>query len=88
LPCCSSSGTSTARTAGSRSRGSPSDTTRSASDAEVVSILPEPPVCTIEWQDRYDLPYPLSDDPDAGVGDAYDQPVLFGPLGKLSEFFG
>jgi len=57
-------------------------------DAEVVSVLPEPREQAADWQDRYDLPYPLLADPDAEVGDAYDQPVRFGPLGKLSDFFG
>ena len=56
--------------------------------AEVVSVLPEPREQAADWQDRYDLPYPLLADPDAEVGDAYDQPVRFGPLGKLSDFFG
>ena len=57
-------------------------------DAEVVSVLPEPPDRAAEWQERYDLPYPLLADPDAEVSDAYDQPVRFGLLGKLSDFFG
>ena len=56
--------------------------------AEVVSVLPEPREQAADWLDRYDLPYPLLADPDAEVGDAYDQPVRFGPLGKLSDFFG
>jgi len=33
-------------------------------------------------------PYPLLADPDAAVGDAYDQPIRFGILGDLSDFFG
>jgi peroxiredoxin Q/BCP len=56
--------------------------------AEIASILPESVEQTREWQDQYDLPYPLLADPDAAVGDQYDQPVRFGPLGKLSDFFG
>jgi len=56
--------------------------------AEVVSILPEPREAAKAWQDRYDLPYPLCADPDASVGDAYDQPVRFGFLGKWSDFLG
>jgi peroxiredoxin Q/BCP len=59
-----------------------------ARDAEVASILPESVEQTREWQSQYDLPYPLLADPDAAVGDQYDQPVRFGPLGKLSDFFG
>jgi len=57
-------------------------------DTEVVSVLPEGVDRTREWQRRYDLPYPLLADPEATVGEDYDQPVRFGPLGRLSDFFG
>ena len=57
-------------------------------DAEVISILPEPREQARNWQDRYDLPFPLLSDPDAAVSDAYDQPVRFGLLGKISDFLG
>lgn len=57
-------------------------------DTEVVSIVPEPVENVREWQSSYDLPYPLCADPDAAVSGAYDQPVRFGPLGRLSDFFG
>jgi peroxiredoxin Q/BCP len=57
-------------------------------NAEVVSIVPEPVEKVREWQESYDLPYPLLADPDARVGAAYDQPVRFGILGKVSDFFG
>ena len=57
-------------------------------DAEVVSIVPEPREQVATWQESYDLPYPLLADPDATVGDAYDQPVRFGLLGRFSDFFG
>ena len=56
--------------------------------AEVVSIVPEPVERVESWQAQYDLPYPLLADPDAAVGDAYDQPVRFGILGDFSDFFG
>jgi peroxiredoxin Q/BCP len=59
-----------------------------ARDAEVVSIVPEPVDRVAAWQERYDLPYPLLADPHAEAGDAYDQPVRFGILGRLSDFFG
>jgi peroxiredoxin Q/BCP len=59
-----------------------------ARDATPVSVLPESVDRAESWQDRYDLPYPLLADPDAEVSDAYDQPVRFGPLGRLSDFFG
>ena len=57
-------------------------------NAAVVSIVPEPSEQVESWQAQYDLPYPLLADPEAAVGDAYDQPVGFGFLGSLSDFFG
>lgn len=57
-------------------------------NAEVVSIVPEPAARVSEWQERYDLPYPLLADPDATAGQAYDQPVRFGVLGRFSDFLG
>lgn len=57
-------------------------------DTEVVSIVPEPAERVQEWQDSYDLPYPIVADPGATAGDAYDQPVRFGFLGDWSDFLG
>ena len=57
-------------------------------DAEVVSIVPEPVERVEQWQETYDLPYPLLADPNTEAGDAYDQPVRFGLLGRFSDFFG
>ena len=57
-------------------------------NAEIVSIVPEPLERVESWQASYDLPYPLLADPDAEVGEAYDQPVRFGMLGRFSDFFG
>ena len=57
-------------------------------DAAVVSVLPEPVDRAREWAEQYAPPYPLLADPDAGLGERYDQPVRFGPLGSLSDFFG
>lgn len=56
--------------------------------AEVVSIVPEPVDRVEAWQETYDLPYPLLADPNTESGDAYDQPVRFGILGRFSDFFG
>lgn len=56
--------------------------------AEIVSIVPEPVERVASWQESYDLPYPLLADPDTEAGDAYDQPVRFGFLGRFSDFFG
>lgn len=57
-------------------------------DAEVVSIVPETVERVEKWQETYTLPYPLLADPNAKAGDAYDQPVRFGVLGRFSDFFG
>ena len=57
-------------------------------DAEVVSIVPEPVERVESWQESYDLPFPLLADPDIKAGEAYDQPVRFGILGRFSDFFG
>jgi len=59
-----------------------------ARDATVVSVLPEPVARAEDWQERYDLPYPLLADPEAAAAEDYDQPVRFGPLGRFSDFLG
>jgi peroxiredoxin Q/BCP len=56
--------------------------------SEVVSVVPEAPETLQGWQDAYDLPYPLLADPEVAIGGATDQPVRFGLLGRLSDFFG
>ena len=55
---------------------------------KVVSIVPEPPKRIRDWQDSYDLPFPLCADPDRRVSDEYGQTVRFGPLGNMSDFLG
>ncbi len=57
-------------------------------NCEIVSIVPEPVEKVRGWQDSYDLPFPLLADPDKRVSGDYDQPVRFGPLGRLSDFLG
>ncbi|KTG29433.1 peroxiredoxin family protein [Haloferax profundi] len=59
-----------------------------ARDAEVVSVLPDPPERAEKWQRSYDLPFPLLADPGAEVGDEFDQPTRFGALGKLHDMVG
>ncbi|WP_226482188.1 redoxin domain-containing protein [Natrinema amylolyticum] len=54
----------------------------------VVSVVPEPRERVREWQDRYDLPYPICADPDAILGDAFDQPVRLGALGRRFDLVG
>jgi peroxiredoxin Q/BCP len=57
-------------------------------NTEVISIVPEPVERLRDWQDSYNLPFPLCADPDTDVSDAFDQPVRFGILGNLSDFLG
>lgn len=57
-------------------------------DAEVVSVLPDPPARAEKWQQSYDLPFPLLADEGAAVGDEFDQPQRFGVLGGLHDFVG
>jgi len=57
-------------------------------NAEVISIVPESVDRVESWQASYDLPYPLLADPEIEAGEAYDQPVRFGILGRFSDFFG
>lgn len=56
--------------------------------AQVVSVLPEPREKAADWQESYDLPYPLLADPGAEAGERFDQPVRFGILGSISDFVG
>ena len=55
---------------------------------QVVSIVPEPRERVAEWQERYELPYPICADPEAVAGDALDQPVRLGALGRQFDFVG
>lgn len=59
-----------------------------AQNALVTSVLPEPVDRTANWQEKYDLPYPLLADPGKGVSEEYDQPTRFGAFGSLSDFVG
>lgn len=56
--------------------------------AEPISVVPEPIERVREWQIEYDLPYPLLADPEAAVGESFDQPIRFGILGDWSDFLG
>jgi peroxiredoxin Q/BCP len=59
-----------------------------AENALVVSVLPEPADRARNWQDDYDLPYPLLADPEKAVADDLDQPTRFGVLGTLHDMVG
>lgn len=55
---------------------------------QVVSVVPEPRERVSEWQERYELPYPLCADPEATAGEAFDQPVRLGPIGRHFDLVG
>lgn len=57
-------------------------------NAAVVSVVPEPRERVAMWQTKYGLPYPLLADPEGRLGEALDQPVRFGPIGRRSDFLG
>jgi peroxiredoxin Q/BCP len=59
-----------------------------AENAVVVSVLPEPADRARNWQDSYDLPFPLLADPQAEVGESVDQPTRFGRLGQAFDLVG
>jgi len=54
----------------------------------VVPVLPEPVERAQEWQEQFDLPFPLLADPDKNVADKYDQPTRYGKLGALHDLIG
>ncbi|WP_254839081.1 redoxin domain-containing protein [Natronomonas marina] len=59
-----------------------------AEDAVVAAVLPEPDDRAADWQDSYDLPFPLLADASKAVSDEYDQPTRFGALGSLHDLVG
>lgn len=56
--------------------------------AEVVSVVPEPRETVESWQASYELPFPLCADPETVAAETFEQPVRFGPLGRLSDLLG
>lgn len=59
-----------------------------AENALVVSVLPEPVERVRNWQESYDLPYPLLADPTKELGEDLQQPSRFGVLGDLHDMIG
>lgn len=57
-------------------------------NAVVLPVLPEPFERAREWQEQFDLPYPLLADPDKELGEQYDQPTRFGVLGRFHDVIG
>jgi peroxiredoxin Q/BCP len=56
--------------------------------ALVVAVLPEPIERARNWQESYDLPFPLLADPAKQLGDDLEQPSRFGALGNLHDLIG
>jgi len=54
----------------------------------VVPVLPEPRERAADWQDAFDLPFPLLADAEKAVAEKYDQPTRFGALGRLHDVIG
>lgn len=59
-----------------------------AENTLVVSVLPEPVDQARNWQESYDLPFPLLADPAKQLGEDLDQPSRFGVLGNLHDMIG
>jgi len=57
-------------------------------NAVVLPVLPEPVERAEEWQEQFDLPFPLLADPDKNIADKYDQPTRYGTLGALHDLIG
>jgi peroxiredoxin Q/BCP len=57
-------------------------------NAVVLPVLPEPVERAREWQEQFDLPFPLLADPDKDVAEKYDQPTRYGRLGALHDLIG
>ena len=57
-------------------------------NTQVVSVLPENLSRAKDWDEKYDLSYPVVADENKNVSDSFDQPVRFGPLGNLHDLIG
>jgi peroxiredoxin Q/BCP len=57
-------------------------------NAVILPVLPEPVERAREWQEQFDLPFPLLADPEKDVAEKYDQPTRYGALGKLHDLVG
>ncbi|SER41696.1 peroxiredoxin family protein [Natrinema salaciae] len=56
--------------------------------ADVVSILPEPLERARQWNEQYEIPFPLLADESKTTSDQYDQPTRFGVFGSLHDMVG
>jgi len=57
-------------------------------NAVVLPVLPEPVERAQQWQEQFDLPFPLLADPEKNVAEKYDQPTQYGKLGELHDLIG
>ncbi len=55
---------------------------------QVVSVVPEPRERVREWQQQYELPYPICADPETDAGETFDQPVRHGRVGDAFDLVG
>lgn len=56
--------------------------------ADVVSILPEPIDRAEQWDEQYELPFPLLADQSKATSHQYEQPVRFGAVGSFHDMVG
>lgn len=54
-------------------------------NAWAVSILPEDVATAREWVETYELRLPVLADPENVAAEAYEQPVKYGPVGRISD---
>ena len=57
-------------------------------NAVILPVLPESVERAINWQEKFDLPFPLLADPEKEVADKYDQPTQLGVVGSLHDLIG
>jgi len=57
-------------------------------NAVVLPVLPEPVERAEQWQEQFDLPFPLLADPGKNLAEKYDQPTRYGTFGKLHDLIG
>ncbi len=57
-------------------------------DTAVIPILPNSYEKAADWQETYNIPFPLLADPSKDVSDEYNQRRRFGVLGELHDVIG
>ena len=57
-------------------------------NAVILPVLPESVERARDWQEKFDLPFPLLADAEKKIADKYDQPTQLGVLGSLHDLIG